>query len=128
MTGTAAGPPPDGYVARWRGVEYEASPDGEHVRLYATEPAEGFVGVGPGRYRAIVPQSSVEGFGYLRTVCHWHGEPFLVLAEDAGWLRVEYLGDTAGFPTRLRLEEFHDGVHQGWAPRHELADFRQERR
>jgi hypothetical protein len=32
----------DGFVARSGGVEYEASPDGDNVRLYLPEPAEGF--------------------------------------------------------------------------------------
>src|SRR6266511_1820727 len=32
----------DGYLARWRGREYEASPDGDQVRLYRPDAAEGF--------------------------------------------------------------------------------------
>jgi len=30
----------DGYYARWRGREYEVSPDGNDMRLYVTEAAE----------------------------------------------------------------------------------------
>ena len=32
----------DGYVARWHGREYEASPDGADLRLYTTHPEPGF--------------------------------------------------------------------------------------
>ena len=32
----------DGYAARWQGAEYEASPDGDNVRLYRPDPSEGF--------------------------------------------------------------------------------------
>ena len=40
----------DGYVVTWRGREYDASPDGDKVRIYAPEPGEGFEEVRPGRY------------------------------------------------------------------------------
>ena len=32
----------DGYVAWWGGEEYEASPDGDRIRLYRSDPADGF--------------------------------------------------------------------------------------
>ena len=41
----------DGYVARWRGEEYEVSPDGEEIRLYSTTPRDGFEELRPDRYR-----------------------------------------------------------------------------
>ena len=39
----------DGYAARWQGREYEASPDGEQVRLYRPDSAAGFEEARPGR-------------------------------------------------------------------------------
>jgi hypothetical protein len=111
----------DGYLARWRGSDFEASPDGAYARLYGTGPLDGFTEVSPGRYRAVVELADLDGFWYVRTHCVWHGEPFLVLGEDGGWLRVEYAGATEGLPARLRLEEVDAGIHQGWAPRHEVS-------
>ena len=116
----------DSYVARWHGEEYEASPDGENVRLYRPDPAEGFEEVRPGRYRSVVPASEVK-LDYVRTVCFWRDAPFIVLAEHEGWLRLEYTGGRASVAAQLRLEEFDYGVYQGWAPRSEVRDVRETR-
>ena len=116
----------DGYVALWRGDEYEASPDGEDVRLYRPDPADGFEEVRPGRSRAVVPATEAK-VEYVRTVCYWRGAPFIVLAEHEGWLRLEYTGGLAPVAARLRLEEFDYGVYQGWAPRSEVSDVREYR-
>jgi hypothetical protein len=52
----------DGYVVTWQGREYDAAPDGENVRVYAPEPADGFEEVRPGRYvRVLSPASSGAG-------------------------------------------------------------------
>jgi hypothetical protein len=117
----------DNFVARWRGEEYEVSPDGEEMRLYRTAPAEGFDEIRPGRYRRLVPASEVTDFCYLRTTCTWRGEPFIVLGEHEGWLRVEYTGGKAPVAAALRLEEFDFGVYQGWAPAGEVTDVREYR-
>lgn len=117
----------DGYYARWRGREYEVSPAGTDMRLYAVEPAEGFTAVRPGRYVRVVPVEQVEGFCYVRTTCTWQGEPFIVLGEADGWLRVEYTGGKAPVARTLGLEEFDYGVYQGWAPVgdvHNLIEYR----
>jgi hypothetical protein len=117
----------DGYVGRWRGEEFEVSPDGEEMRLYSTEPRDGFEEVRPGRYRRAVPADEVSEFGYVRTVCTWRGEPFIVLGEHDSWLRVEYTGGRAPVAQALRLEEFDFGVYQGWAPAAEVTDLREYR-
>jgi hypothetical protein len=117
----------DGYYARWRGREYEVSPDGNDMRLYAAEATEGFNQVRPGRYVRVVPASDVEDFCYVRTTCSWRGQPFIVLGEAEGWLRVEYTGGKAPVAKALGLEEFDFGVYQGWAPAVEvtnLSEFR----
>ena len=44
----------DGYQATYAGVVYEASPDGELMRLYSTEPTEGFARINDRRYRRVV--------------------------------------------------------------------------
>jgi hypothetical protein len=111
----------DGYVARWRGQEYEASPAGEQVRIYQPEAADGFEEVRPGRHVRVLPAAEVD-LSYVRTTCSWRGEPFIVLGEHDGWLRVEYTGGRSPVAESLGLEEFDFGVYQGWAPVHEVTD------
>lgn len=110
-----------GYVADWRGEEYEASPDGDDVRLYRALPAEGFEEITSDRYVRVVPAAEVTRLAYVSTHCTWRGEPFLVLGEHDGWLRVEYAGGSAQVAERLGLETFDRGVHQAWAPRGEVT-------
>lgn len=77
----------DGYAARWRGAEYEASPDGSLLRIYTEIPTPGFDQVAPGRYRRLVAVETAEWFGYIRTTGTWRGLPVLVLTErDEEWL------------------------------------------
>ncbi len=117
----------DGYHARWRGREYEVSPDGADMRLYATEAQEGFAQVRPGRFVRVVPAREVEDFSYIRTTCTWQGEPFIVLGEADGWLRVEYTGGKAPVARTLGLEEFDYGVYQGWAPLAQVSNLSEYR-
>lgn len=112
----------DGYVARWRGREFEASPDGDQVRVYQPEPGDGFEEVRPDRYVRVLPATELEDLSYVRTTCSWRGEPFIVLAEYDAWLRVEYTGGRAPVAESLGLEEFDFGVYQGWAPINEITD------
>jgi hypothetical protein len=116
----------DGYVALWHGDEYEASPDGGNLRLYRPDSAEGFEEVRPGRYRRVVPATEAT-LEYVRTTCRWRDEPFIVLAEHEGWLRLEYTGGVAPVAAELGLEEFDYGVYQGWAPKSEVDDIREHR-
>jgi hypothetical protein len=113
----------DGYVARWRGTEYEAGPgtDGE-VRLYAAEPAEGFDETRPSRYVRVIPADEVEDLRYVRTVCRWRGETFIVVGEHETWLRVEYIGGRLPTAQRLGLDRIDYGVWQTWAPRAEVTE------
>ncbi|HEU5023807.1 MAG TPA: hypothetical protein VFV01_02695 [Spirillospora sp.] len=115
-----------GFFARWRGAEYEASPDGDHVRLYVGEHADGFRQIGPGRFVQVVPAAEVEDVRYVSTYCTWRGEPFVVLGEHQGWLRVEYTGGRAPVAESLGLELFDRGVYQAWASKHEVEDVREE--
>ncbi|HWH01374.1 MAG TPA: hypothetical protein VNV66_19155 [Pilimelia sp.] len=117
----------DGYVARWRGRDYDASPGDDEVRLYRPGPAEGFEEVRPGRFRRVVPADEVEELVYVRTTCTWLGEPFTVLAAHGEWLRVEYTGGRRPVAQALGLEEFDYGVYQGWAPATEVRDVREYR-
>ena len=113
----------DGYLARWRGGEYEASPgaDGE-VRLYSGQPAEGFEEAKPARYVRVIPPEEVEDLRYVRTVCRWRGETFIVVGEHETWLRVEYTGGRLSVAQRLGLDRVDYGVWQTWAPRAEVTD------
>ncbi|MEU5549151.1 MULTISPECIES: hypothetical protein [unclassified Micromonospora] len=117
----------DGYVARWRGREYQASPDGGEIRLYRPEAADGFEEVRVGRHVRVVPASEVEELAYVRTTCTWQGQPFIVLAVHDGWLRVEYTGGRWPVAQAMRLEAFDFGVYQGWAPVGEVTDVREQR-
>ncbi|SCG59385.1 hypothetical protein [Micromonospora humi] len=117
----------DGYVARWHGREYQASPDGDDVRLYQPEPDEGFTEVRPGRYVRVVPAVEVDDLAYVRTICTWQGQPFIVLAEHEGWLRVEYTGGRWPVAEAMGLEAFDFGVYQGWAPATEVAGLGEQR-
>ena len=117
----------EGFVARWRGREYEVSPDSGEVRLYSAESAEGFDQIRPGRHRRIVPAAEVSDLCYVRTICTWRGEPFLVLGGHESWLRVEYTGGKAPVAAALGLEEFDFGVYQGWIPAAEVTDAREQR-
>jgi hypothetical protein len=117
----------DGFFAGWHGAEYEARPDGDNVRLYATEPADGFEEIAQGRHRRVVRADDLDHLTYVITLCTWRGEPFQVLGEYGGWARVEYAGGRAPIAERLGLDLFDHGVYQVWAPRHELEDIREER-
>ncbi|MEV4758205.1 hypothetical protein AB0J86_24225 [Micromonospora sp. NPDC049559] len=117
----------DGYLARWRGREYEASPDGDRVRIYQPEPGEGFNEISAGRWVRVLPASEIEELSYVRTTCTWRGQPFIVLAAHDNWLRVEYTGGKWPVAESLGLEAFDFGVYQGWAPAHEVVDLREQR-
>jgi hypothetical protein len=117
----------DGYVARYHGEEYEASPDGDDMRLYTGEARDGFEEIRRGRYGKVVPAADVTDFAYVRTTCVWRGEPFIILGEHDSWLRVEYTGGRAPVAATLRLEEFDFGVYQGWAPAAEVTEIREYR-
>jgi len=110
----------DGYVVSWRGREYDATPDGDAVRIYAPEAGEGFEEVRPGRYVRVLKPGEYDELVYVRTTCTWRGQPFIVLAESDTWLRVEYTGGRAPIARQLGLEEFDFGVYQGWAPADEV--------
>ena len=112
----------DGYVVTWRGREYDASPEGDQVRIYAPEPGDGFEEVRPGRHVRVLEAGDYDDLTYVRTTCTWRGQPFIVLAEAGTWLRVEYTGGRAPVARSLGLDEFDFGVYQGWAPAHEVAD------
>lgn len=116
----------DGFVALWRGREYDATPDGAGVRIYAAEPDDGFEEVRPGRYVRGLTGDEVE-LAYVRTTCAWRGHPFIVLAQHDDWLRVEYTGGRAPVARALGLEEFDFGVYQGWAPVAEVTEIREHR-
>ncbi|MCW2900284.1 MAG: hypothetical protein JWO67_2549 [Streptosporangiaceae bacterium] len=117
----------DGYIASWRGGHYEASPGADSaVRLYTTEPAEGFEETRPGRYRRVVPDAEIETLSYVRTVCTWRGERFVIVGEYESWLRVEYTGGLAPVAEALGLDRIDHGVWQTWAPLAEVIDVHEE--
>jgi hypothetical protein len=116
----------DGFYAGWRGREYEASPDGDQIRLYAGGPEDGFAEAAPGRYVRVATPQEIDHFAYVKTWCTWRGHPFQVLGEHEDWVRVEYTGGRAPVAEALGLDMFDRGVYQAWAPRGELQDVREE--
>jgi hypothetical protein len=120
----------DGHVASYRGVEYEASPDAERMRLYASDPGPedaGFEQVAPGRFVRVVDPSDLDGRWYVFTLCTWRGEVCRALYEQGENVRLEYVGGRAPVAERLGMELFDQGVYQAWAPRTELQELREER-
>lgn len=117
----------DGYVARWGDAEYEAAPgvDGD-VRLYASAPAEGFEEIRPGRFLQVVREDEVGSLRYVRTHCTWRGEPFLVIVEHEGWVRLEYAGGQGPVAAAMGLDEIDAGVYQVWVPRGEIDNVRED--
>jgi hypothetical protein len=117
----------DGYTASWRGADYEAVPgvDGE-VRLYTATPADGFDEVRSGRFVRIVPNGEVDDLRYVRTRCTWRGEPFVIIGEHGGWVRLEYSGGRAPVATALGLENVDVGVYQTWVARDEVEQLHEE--
>ena|SRR5437868_2270241 len=115
-----------GFYAGWHDREYEASPDGDHVRLYVAQHADGFRQIGPGRFVHVVLASEVDRLSYVSTYCTWRGEPFIVLGEYKQWLRMEYTGGKAPVAEKMGLELFDRGVYQAWALRSEVEDVHEE--
>ncbi|MBW6437712.1 hypothetical protein KZ829_28650 [Actinoplanes hulinensis] len=112
----------DGYVVSWQGQEFDAAPDGDRVRIYSTTALDGFEEIRPGRFVRVLDPDEYDEMSYVRTLCTWRGEPFIVLAEADNWLRLEYTGGRAPVARQLGLEEFDYGVYQGWAPAGEVRD------
>lgn len=117
----------DGYVARWQGREYDATPDGDNVRLYQRQPGDGFEEIRDGRFVRVLPVAEVGDLSYIRTTCSWKGQPFIVLGEHDSWLRVEYTGGRSPVAESMGLEAFDFGVYQGWVPADEVTDLREHR-
>ncbi len=61
------------------------------------------------------------------TRCTWRGEPFIVLAENGPWLRVEYVGGRTPVAEALHLDQFDRGVYQYWVDASEVQDVREDR-
>lgn len=116
---------PLGYRAVWAGEEYEASPAGQTVRLYAEGPIPGFAPIKSDRYLRIVPAAEVERFWHVRTVAQLDGLRVVLLASYDGHVLVEYVDD----PVRaadgvIRMES---GVYWRWVEAEALRGVREVR-
>ncbi len=116
----------DGYYAQWQGTEYEASPDGDRVRLYADHGGNGFDQIGPDRYLRVVPRSDVLELGYQTSRCTWRDQPFQVIGENGQWLRLEYVGELPP-PADLGLSAFDRDVYQVWGRRGDVGELSVQR-
>lgn len=119
----------ESYLALWRGNRYPANAcieaDRLAVRLYTTEPTEGFDEAGTGRFLRVVPFGELESFGYQQEVCEWRGEPFRIVSRDEeGKLLLEYTGGQLPVAERLGLARVERGVHRVWVPASEVHNAR----
>jgi hypothetical protein len=118
------------YRARWRGAEYEASPDprpeGVWMRLRISEPADGFERLAPGRFVRPVRAVDCEGVVFVTTAGEWRGAACQVRDERDGELLVEYTGGLRPVALELGLERIERGVYRGWVPRHEVLGLHEQ--
>ena len=118
----------NGYRARWRDAEYEASPDGQYaVRLYTQLPTPGFAEIREGRHCRVIPRDEADWGGYVRTVAGWRDLPVLVLAERDAQALVEYLGGLAPLALAAGLTRIEPAVYQGWVEMSDLTQVQQVR-
>jgi hypothetical protein len=86
-----------GHYATFQGREYHATVKDSDVilRSYRGEPEVlDFI---PSRIAAVqgirtVPRSELEKLSFVRTVCRWKGEPFMVVGVGDGYVDVFYIG------------------------------------
>ncbi|WP_405140141.1 hypothetical protein OG589_25095 [Sphaerisporangium sp. NBC_01403] len=118
------------YRARWRGAEYEASPeprsDRVWMRLRGSGPGEGFEELAPGRFVRPVPADECEAVFFVTTVGDWRGAPCLVRDERDGELLVEYTGGRMPVARELGFERVERGVHRAWVPRDEVTGLHEQ--
>ncbi|WP_027947407.1 hypothetical protein [Amycolatopsis taiwanensis] len=121
----------NGYVAWWRGQEFEASPaleDGRlTIRLYRSDRADGFGELAPGRWVRGVPAGEVDRLSYVVEACSWREEPFHVVSrDDSNRVLLEYVGGQLPVAHRLGLSTVERGVHRIWVPVEEVTSTRLE--
>lgn len=117
------------YRALWRGETYEAfpAPPSPEIRLYSDAAVDGFELVREGRWRRVVPLSSVSRLTYVRVVAVWRGEPVLVRGFlDGGLTSVEYIGGNAVVAERLGCERVSRGVYRARVRGVELGEVRED--
>lgn len=120
----------NGYVARWHGMEFEASPtlgtNTVDIRLYAQASGEHWESVGDGRYVREVGIGEVERLVHRAKVGTWRGHPFRVLAAEDDRYYLEYAGEHTPVARELGLEFIEPGVFRQWAPATEVVNVRTE--
>jgi hypothetical protein len=87
-----------GHYAKFLGREYHATISAANVvlRSYNGEPAT--VDFTPSRIPSVqairvVQRSELEQLSFVRTVCRWMGEPFVIVGVEGEFLYVFYVGN-----------------------------------
>ena len=118
----------DGYVADWRGHEYEASPDGDDVRLYRPSRTRASRRSGPAGTCGCVPADRGRRTSLRPHHVHLAGRAVHrarpSTTAGCGWSTPAARRRS---PARSGLEEFDFGVYQGWAPVDEVTDLSEYR-
>ena len=99
----------NGYRAAWNGTEYEASPDGQLVRLYTTTAVPGFEPVAPERFRKLVLLAELEWLRYVSTRARYRGDEVVILDVNAGRALI---ADRDSGPRWVRESELTEHLRQ----------------
>ena len=121
------------YLARFEGDEYTATlftgyPEETDiaVHLHRDSAAPQFEGVTSELYVRQVSLQDCEVVSFVRTVCQWRSEPFVVAQERGNELLIEYVGGSYLTATELGLERVERGVYRTWVPHDEIRGMRQD--
>lgn len=87
-----------GFYATFEDREFHATTSGANVVLRAYEGEDVPDGFTPSAIPTVagirtVARSAVEKLVYVKSMCKWQGEPFSIVAVDATFLYVFYLGE-----------------------------------
>lgn len=86
-----------GHYAMFQGREYHASIKDPNVILRSFRGEPELTDFTPSRIPTVqgirtVPRMKLEKLSFVRTVCRWEGEPFMIVGVDDEYVNVFYIG------------------------------------